>query len=161
MKPYYSASKKILDFLSILSENSFMQTLSGKKEVLHQKTLLLVKEFKGTIPENFIYRLEDMMFDFVAEANRIDEIKVERREIQELIIELREDFRRMDQRFEALQVQLDKRFEQMDKRFESMQIQMDQRFDDMNKRFNSTQWLIGLGFIMLGTLMSVFQIFGR
>ncbi len=48
--------------------------------------------------------------------------------------------------FEAV----DQRFEVVDQRFETMQRYMD-------KRFNSMQWLIGIGFVAMTVLMSVYQ----
>jgi hypothetical protein len=52
---------------------------------------------------------------------------------------------------------LEERFEAVDKRFEAV----DKRFDDlihyMDKRFSFQQWLIGVGFLVLTTLMTVYQ----
>lgn len=45
-----------------------------------------------------------------------------------LIIEVREGFRRMDERF----LQIDKRFEQVDKRFETIQAEMNRRFEQVD-----------------------------
>jgi tetrahydromethanopterin S-methyltransferase subunit G len=57
-------------------------------------------------------------------------------------------FEQIDKRFE----QVDKRFEQVDKRFE----QVDKRFEDVNQRMSGMMWLIGIGFALLGTLMSLY-----
>ena len=65
----------------------------------------------------------------------------------------KEQFKQVDKRFEQVEKrfeQVDKRFEQMDVRFESIQHSMDRRFD-MMFRFMS------LGFIIIATLMSVYQ----
>ncbi len=71
-----------------------------------------------------------------------------------------EYMRHVDQRFEAVDKrfeQIDKRFEQIDKRFE----QIDKRFDDLihyvDKRFSVQQWMIGVGFLVITTLMTVYQ----
>ncbi len=71
--------------------------------------------------------------------------------------------REMDRRFEALQQEMgarflavDKRFEAVDKRFDAM----DKRFDSMDKRFTAMQWLIGTGFTVLATLMTILRLFG-
>ena len=37
--------------------------------------------------------------------------------------------------------------------------QVDKRFGDMNSRFNAMMWLIGTGFVVLGTLMSLYAFF--
>lgn len=148
---------------------SVAEIIAQKKEALHNKTMLLADEFKNEIPENFIYRLEDILIDFVTDASsqiyQVEEEKADRSEIRLLIEKMEIRFEQMDKRFEDMQVRMDKRFEDMqiqtDKRFESIQIQMDRRFADMNKRFNFIQWLIGFGFLFLGTLMSVFQFVGK
>jgi len=65
-------------------------------------------------------------------------------DLRELIIEVREGFKRMDARFE----QLEKRFEEMmrsvDKRFE----QVDKRFESIDARFNRLyqfmMWMMGV-----------------
>ena len=48
---------------------------------------------------------------------------------------------------------IDKRFEAVDRRFEDM----NRRFDDVNKRLGAMQWLIGVGIVTLGALMSLYQ----
>ncbi len=65
-------------------------------------------------------------------------------------------FEAVDKRFEAV----DKRFEAVDKRFEDMQMYMNKRFEDMDRRFVFIQWTMGIGFVSLGTLVSVMKIFG-
>ena len=44
-------------------------------------------------------------------------------------------------------------FVSVDKRFEAV----DRRFEDMNKRIGGMQWLIGVGMVMLGTMVSLYQ----
>ena len=52
---------------------------------------------------------------------------------------------------------MDRRFEDMgkrsDERFEASQV----RFEDMNKRFGSMQWLVGGAFVVIATMMAVFE----
>ena len=43
----------------------------------------------------------------------------------------------------------------MEKRFEAMQRSMDVRFEALEKRLNFTQWMIGIGFGLLGLLITV------
>jgi hypothetical protein len=63
----------------------------------------------------------------------------------------------MNTRFEAV----DKRFESVQKetnsRFDSLQREMDKRFDAVDKRFNQLTWLIGLMFVSLSVIMTVFK----
>ena len=37
--------------------------------------------------------------------------------------------------------------------------QVDKRFDDSNRRFTGMMWLIGTGFVLLSTLMSLYAFF--
>jgi len=52
------------------------------------------------------------------------------------------------------------RFEAADRRFEDMNVRfgdMNNRFEDMNRRFSGMQWLIGVGLVVITTLMSVYE----
>ena len=80
-------------------------------------------------------------------------------------------FEAVDQRFESVQKQMDERFtsvqRQMDDRFTAVlrEIEVraaasDKRFDDMQANFARTQWLIGIGFVVLGSLVSVLHFLG-
>jgi hypothetical protein len=105
----------------------------------------------------------------------------EHAEFREAIIRidtrLEEGFRRMDQRFEAVDQRfeaVDRRFEAFDKRFETMQHSMDKRFDDVNlrfgvvnrrfddvnRRFDMMFRFVTVGFVVLATLMSIYQFLG-
>ena len=59
-------------------------------------------------------------------------------------------FEAVDKRFEEVREDMNRRFEAVDRRFEEVR-------EDMNRRFASTQWLIGIGFTLLVSLMSVYQ----
>ena len=54
----------------------------------------------------------------------------------------------MEVKFDAV----DKRFEAVDQRFESI----DRRFESIDKRFALLQWVMGVGFVTVGTLVTVF-----
>ena len=97
-------------------------------------------------------------------------IKIDGR-FNQMITEVREGFRRMDKRFEAMQIltnqrfeAVDQRFEAVDKKFESVQQQMDRRFESMerhfDKRFSMMFSFITIGFVVMATMMSVFQFLG-
>ncbi len=71
---------------------------------------------------------------------------------QELVAqrhELKAQRELMETRFEAVDV----RFEDVNKRFEDV----NKRFEDMNSRFNGMQWLIGVGFGLIATLVTIFE----
>ena len=81
-------------------------------------------------------------------SERIIRVEEELRSQREL---MKQGFEQMEKRFE----QIDRRFEQIDKRFE----QVDKRFDDFNRRFTGMMWLIGIGFVLISTLMSLYAFF--
>lgn len=100
-------------------------------------------------------------------------IKIDSR-FKQMITEVREGFKRMDQRFESVDKRfesVDKRFESIDKKFEAVRQQMDRRFNASDKRFESMERhfdkrfsmmfsFITIGFIVMATMMSVFQFLG-
>ena len=62
----------------------------------------------------------------------------------------------INKRFEDMNV----RFGDMNSRFEDMNVRfgdMNNRFEDMNRRFSGMQWLIGVGLVVVTTLMSVYE----
>ena len=87
--------------------------------------------------------------------------------VELIALRMEEGFKRMDERFEVV----DKRFEAIDKKFVAVQLQMDSRFDVTNSRFETLERhfdkrftmmfsFITIGFVMLATMMSVFQFLG-
>ena len=78
---------------------------------------------------------------------------------QELVAqrqELKPQRELMETRFAAVDV----RFEDMNKRFEDMNSRFEdinKRFGDMNSRFNGMQWLIGIGFGLIATMVTIFE----
>ena len=48
------------------------------------------------------------------------------------------------------------RFADMNLRFEDV----NKRFDDNNKRHSTTQWAVGIGFVVLTTLVTLYQFLG-
>lgn len=78
---------------------------------------------------------------------------------QELVAqrqELKAQRELMETRFAAVDVRFEdtnKRFEDMNSRFEDM----NKRFGDMNSRFNGMQWLIGVGFGLIATMVTIFE----
>ena len=74
-------------------------------------------------------------------------------------------FEAVDKRFEDLIVSMEKRFEAVDKRFEAVDKRfeaVDKRFDDligqMNHRFTTLTWMIGVGFVVVTSLTTVFSL---
>jgi hypothetical protein len=135
-----------------------------------------VRQFTDTLPDNISNRefLINAFDEIMEEVVTIEMEKASSSDIKLLIVEMREGFKRVDERFESVQLQMDKRFESlqiqmdqrfgaMDKRFESLQIQMDRRFESVDKRFeaidkrfSSLQWFMGIGLTMLALLITLF-----
>jgi hypothetical protein len=76
-------------------------------------------------------------------------------QLSERIIRVEEELKAQRELMKQGFDQMEKRFEQIDKRFE----QVDKRFDDFNRRFTGMMWLIGTGFVLLSTLMSLYAFF--
>ncbi len=162
------------DFAQILEEELEEAVEVKNRKSLHRYITLLTRNIAGK-EEN---RMEHT--EFQQELLKIDG------RFDQLITELREGFKHMDQRFETMQANMDQRFEtmqaNMNQRFESMQANMNQRFESMqanidnrfeasdrhfevqerqyNKRFSMMFSFITIGFVVLATMMSVFQILG-
>ncbi len=79
----------------------------------------------------------------LARMERIEQELVAQRQ------ELKAQRELMETRFAAVDV----RFEDINKRFEDI----NKRFGDMNSRFNGMQWLIGVGFGLIATMVTIFE----
>ncbi|MDH4198864.1 MAG: hypothetical protein OEV66_00645 [Spirochaetia bacterium] len=91
-----------------------------------------VRQFTGTLPDGSNSDLLVNAFDeIMEEVVMVESEKASTSEIKLLIVEMREGFKRVDNRFE------------------SMQHQMDQRF-------NSLQWFMGISLTVLALLITLF-----
>jgi DNA repair exonuclease SbcCD ATPase subunit len=107
----------------------------AKREAIHRKIDLFLHELgngKADALKRYLYDIIDTVVD---EAQELQKRKAESSDLRELIIEVREGFKRMDTRFEDLLRYIDKRFEQIDKRFEDLLHYMEKRFEQIDKRF--------------------------
>ena len=141
-------------------------TLLEKKEKIHGMADLFLDKINTTSPDAkiFFYNIIDSVIE---ESSDIREVKVDRSEVKDLIIEMRHGFAMMekrfeqvDKRFEDMQKYMDKRFEAVDKRFESVDKRfesVDKRFEDINERFRLMFWFMGAGFTILSVLLTVFR----
>ena len=84
---------------------------------------------------------------------------------EELIAVSDKRFDAVDKRFEELIAASDKRFDAVDKRFEELIAAsdkrfdaVDKRFDDVNARFTTLTWMIGVGFVVITSLTTVFAL---
>ena len=82
-------------------------------------------------------------------------------ELKALRVLMDERFGFMERRFEAVDKRfeaVDKRFEDMNKRFEDLIGHIDKRFETVDKRFNTLTWMIGVGFVVITSLTTVFAL---
>ena len=92
---------------------------------------------------------------------RVEEgIKHQGELLEKLLHQMDKRFEQVDKRFEQVDKrfeQVDKRFEQVDKRIEQLVGQMDKRFEQMDIRFKQMFAFVTTIFVVLGTMMSVYQ----
>jgi len=84
-------------------------------------------------------------------------IKGQSNHFHHLDIEFREEFKKIDKRFEQMYMQFEKRFEQIDKRFEQVDKrfeQVDKRFEQIDKRFQSLITILLWAFGLITTLLT-------
>ena len=82
-------------------------------------------------------------------------------ELKALRVLMDERFGFMERRFEAVDKRfedMNKRFEDMNKRFEDLIGHVDKRFETVDKRFNTLTWMIGVGFVVITSLTTVFAL---
>jgi hypothetical protein len=68
------------------------------------------------------------------------------------VLNLNERIVRVEEELKLQRELMQRGFDEMDRRFG----EMDRRFEDANKRFLGQNWLIGIGFVLLSTLMSLY-----
>ena len=66
--------------------------------------------------------------------------------------------KRFEERFQASDKRFEERFQASDKRFADLIAQIDKRFDAVDKRFNALTWMIGVGFVVITSLTTVFAL---
>ncbi len=94
-----------------------------------------------------------------------EEIRAQRELMDERFGSMEQRFEAVDRRFEELIRHtdkrfdaVDKRFEASDKRFEDLIAHTDKRFETVDKRFNTLTWMIGVGFVVVTSLTTVFAL---
>ncbi|WP_319560910.1 hypothetical protein [Marispirochaeta sp.] len=145
---------------------------------------LLEQELEGAVEvkdKQSLHRYITLLTENLVRQDRNEREHTEFREaILRIDTRMEEGFRRMDERFAAV----DKQFESVNKRFEDVNRHFDdvnkrfddvnKRFDDVNKRFDDVNKrfedvhkkftmlfsFITLGFVLMATLMSIYQFLG-
>ena len=114
---------------------------------------MLEQEQKGAVDikdKKFLHRYITLMAEnFVQKDEHMTEVGSIRSDTQILGETMMQGFERVDRRFENMLSLMDRRFEAVDK-----------RFDDMNKRFTMMFSFITIGFVVVTTLVTVYQFLG-
>ncbi len=134
-------------YITLLTQNMILKDQNNSEHAAFRETIIRID---SRIEEGF-KRMDDRFEQVERRFEQVDK-----------------RFEQVDKRFEAMQQAMDKRFGQVDKRFETMQQSMDKRFEQVDKRFEFMQHsmdrrfdmmfrFMSLGFIIMGTMMSVYQ----
>ena len=127
--------------------------------------------------------VEPLVKELIAKFVQENELRARELSLMERVVRVEEELKNLNKmlmvieeanqkRFEAMEKRLEtmekanqQRFEalqrEMDKRFEALQREMDKRFEALEKRLNFTQWMIGIGFGLLGLLITVANFLAR
>ena len=90
-----------------------------------------------------------------------EELKAQRELMDERFGFMERRFEAVDQRFEAVDQRfeaVDQRFKAVNQRFEDLIRHLDKRFESVDKRFNTLTWMIGVGFVVVTSLTTVFAL---
>jgi hypothetical protein len=125
---------------------------------------ILEQELEGAVDikdKDFLHRYITLMAENFAQKDEyMTEIGTVRSDIQILAESMKQNFERVDKRFEDMLSVMDKRFEAVDKRFEDMQRNMDSRFEAVDKRFTMMFSFMTIGFVVFSALVTVYQFLG-
>ena len=124
----------------------------------------LVRELIGKFVQENELRARELSL-----MERVVRVEEELRNLNKMLMVIEEAnqkrFEAMEKRLETMEKANQQRFEalqrEMDKRFEALQREMDKRFEALEKRLNFTQWMIGIGFGLLGLLITVANFLAR
>jgi DNA anti-recombination protein RmuC len=165
-------------YISVLAEQLSWKESNERNEREHAEFREAIIRIDTRLEEGF--RRMDQRFEavdqrFEAVDRRFEAID---KRFETMQHSLDKRFEALDKRFETMQHSMDNRFESlqhsMDKRFESLQNSMDKRFDDVNLRFEDVNRrfddvnrrfdmmfrFVTVGFVVLATLMSIYQFLG-
>ena len=109
--------------------------------------------------------VEPLVKELIAEFVRENELKAKELSLIERIVRVEEELKALHKVLMVMEEANQKRFEalhrEMDKRFEALQRELDTRFEALEKRLNFTQWMIGIGFSLMGLLITAANFLAR
>lgn len=122
---------------------------------------LMSKDKKETGDIKRIFKKGSFLHRALDLSERILSLEIEQKNSKEIMISrfeaIDKRFEAIDKRFEDQKEYMNKRFEAMEKRFDDQREYMDKRFEAVDKRFSMLITLISIGFVIIGTLMSVYK----
>ena len=117
-----------------------------EEELKSQREILL------THVETSDRRFGDMNRRFEDANRRFDDVNQRFEDVNKRFDDVNERFEDVNKRFDDV----NERFEDVNKRFDDV----NKRFDDNYKRHTTTQWAVGIGFVVLTALVTVYQFLG-
>ena len=117
-----------------------------EEELKSQREILL------THVETSDRRFGDMNRRFEDANRRFDDVNQRFEDVNKRFDDVNERFEDVNKRFDDV----NERFEDVNKRFDDV----NKRFDDNSKRHTTTQWAVGIGFVVLTALVTVYQFLG-
>ena len=110
-----------------------------------EEELKAQREILVTHVETSDRRFEDM-------NRRFDDVNRRFEDVNKRFGDVNERFEDVNKRFDDV----NQRFDDVNKRFDDV----NKRFDDNSKRHTTTQWAVGIGFVVLTALVTVYQFLG-
>ena len=120
----------------LVGEMAPRQELGGAGTQLLERMVRVEEELKAQ------RTLMDERFGFMA------------RRLEDMFEYMNTRFDAVDKRFEAV----DRRFEVVDKSFESVDKRFEESNENINVRFKTLTWMIGVGFVVLTSLTTLFAL---
>ena len=120
-----------------------------KRMVRVEEELKSQREILLTHVETSDRRFGDMNRRFEDANRRFDDVNQRFEDVNKRFDDVNERFEDVNKRFDDV----NKRFGDVNKRFDDV----NKRFDDNNKRHTTTQWAVGVGFVVLTALVTVYQ----
>ena len=131
-----------------------------EEELKAQREILL------THVETSERRFEDMNRRFDDWNRRFDDVNQRFEDVNKRFDDVNERFEDVNKRFDDVNERFEdvnKRFDDVNKRFNDVNKRFDdvnKRFDDNSKRHTTTQWAVGVGFVVLTALVTIYQFLG-
>ena len=112
--------------------------------------------------------IEPIVSELIAKFVQENELRARELSLMERVVRVEEELKALREVQNAILREMSARFEAMDRRFEALQREMsarfeavDKRFEAVEKRLNFMQWFMGIGFGLLGLLITIANFLAR